>query len=98
MAGALHFLKKACLPQMPGGKAKRRRNMNLALLRLDRWAAGERRSLWDDAPHRKTGQRSSVHMKAKRMEVAIAFVERGMPARAINHLVSHGLAPGHSRC
>ena len=39
---------KACLEMLPGGAAKRRRNHNISANRLERWAVGERRSLWDE--------------------------------------------------
>ena len=90
---------KVCLPQLPGGKAKRNRNYNLTLTRLERWVAGVRRSLWDDMPHRSTKERtgekssSTEKAKAKRHEIAIAFTEHGMPARAIDRLVSLGMSP-----
>ena len=41
---------KACLPILPGGSAKARRNQSIVANRLERWAAGERKQLCDELP------------------------------------------------
>jgi hypothetical protein len=46
----LFMFSKTCLPQLPGGKAKAKRNLNIVSNRLARWRAGERLSLWNDMP------------------------------------------------
>ena len=46
----LWMFSKICLPHLPGGVAKSKRNLNRILTRLERWAAGERASLWHDLP------------------------------------------------
>ena len=87
---------KACLPALPGGKTKAKRNLNLLQTRFERWAAGERRSLWDDLP---TNSRSSkggadeAKAKERRQLAAVADAQHGMPGRAVRRLVSKGLAP-----
>ena len=87
---------KACLCQLPGGKAKRQRNVNLTLTRLERWAAGERRMLWEDMPRRKQSSNLPLHAvdaekdKAKRQLAAIALTQNGIPGRALDRLTSLG--------
>ena len=49
----LYMFPKACRPRMPGGKAKQKRNTAARVTRLERWAAGERATLWLDALRRK---------------------------------------------
>ena len=44
----LFMCPKTCLGVIPGGRAKQRRNHNLAANRLERWNLGERRALWDE--------------------------------------------------
>ena len=39
---------KVCLPPLPGGKAKENRNANIIAAKLERWAGGERISLWNE--------------------------------------------------
>ena len=90
---------KVCLPQLAGGKSKRNRNYNLIMKRLERWAAGERLSLWEDMPRRVDKEElaqdrmADARAKAKRHEAAIAFTQLGQPAKAVNRLVSLGMAP-----
>jgi len=67
--------------------------------RLERWAAGERLSLWEDMPRRVDKEElaqdrmADARAKAKRYEAAIAFAQVGLPAEAVNRLVSLGMAP-----
>ena len=92
----LFMFSKACLPALPGGKTKAKRNLNLIHTRLERWAAGERRSLWDDLPTRSGRSRKTVDpetAKARKQLAAVADAQHGMPGRAVKRLTSRGLAP-----
>ena len=44
----LFMFSKTCLPALPGGRAKEKRNQNVVTTRLRRWAAGERAMLWKE--------------------------------------------------
>ena len=44
----LYMICKTCIPQLPGGQKKTRRNINILISRLERWRAGERRTLWEE--------------------------------------------------
>ena len=44
----LWMFPKTSLAALPGGHSKRKRNRNILANRLDRWALGERRALWDE--------------------------------------------------
>ena len=88
---------KTCLPALPGGKVKAKRNLNITSTRLERWASGERRSRWDDIPSQKKAKtnRTPDPDKAKQAAqlAAIADTQHGLPGRAVNKLISSGLAP-----
>eukprot|EP00973_Karenia_brevis_P063840 8875285-Karenia_brevis.AAC.1 len=88
---------KACLPQLPGGKAKARRNLNIIRNRLERWQAGERRSLWDDIPVKfgKVGMKKFTEEQKlrRRQETCIAYCQNGMPGKAVDRLIGAELAP-----
>lgn len=90
---------KTCLQVLPGGQAKDKRNRNILTNRLDRWAAGERRTLWDEAMSKI--QRRTTHTKPlsaeqverKKHEEAVSLARRGLPGKAVQRLTSEGLAP-----
>ena len=89
---------KACLPILPGGRAKEQRNKNIIATKLERWAAGERASLWKELPLPKPKRRAKPKLDedaaaARREEEATSFVMRGLPAKAMSRLTSPGLAP-----
>ena len=44
----LFMFHKAGRPALRGGAAKKQRNRNIIATKLERWASGERRSLWDE--------------------------------------------------
>ena len=44
----LFMFSKTCLPALPGGRAKEKRNRNVVTTRLRRWAVGERATLWKE--------------------------------------------------
>ena len=48
----LLIVSKACLPALPGGKAKANRNKNILATKLQRWSGGERAALWTELPER----------------------------------------------
>ena len=94
----LWMFSKTCLPHLPGEVAKSKRNQNRILTRLERWAAGERGLLWQELPRLVGGKRrirelAAAQAKERRHQRAIAFDQHGMPGRAVNALVSAGLAP-----
>ena len=93
----LFMFSKACLPQLPGGKAKAQRNKNIVLSRLARWRSGERKTLWDDIPCRfkavNLGEASEEQKLKLKQEHCIAYAQNGMPSKAIDRLVGNGLAP-----
>ena len=87
---------KACLPRLPGGKAKANRNRNLVLNKLARWRGGERQALWDEIPGRRkrTEEPQSAEQKLKKSkENCIAYAQQGMPGKAIDRLMGASLAP-----
>jgi hypothetical protein len=96
----LYMFAKTCLPQLPGGRAKLRRNIAARSVRVERWTEGERLTLWQDAPRRKDPTRAD-HRRApddsrefqKRLDVAARYASLGMPGKAISRLTSEGLAP-----
>jgi len=94
----LMMFNKTCLPQLPGGKKKATRNTNIILSRLSRWEAGERKTLWDELANgtfvAKKGKPLSPEMElVRRQEIAMAYAEHGAPGKAVNRLISPGLAP-----
>ena len=82
---------KTCLAVLPGGAAKRRRNHNSSSNRLERWALGERRSLWDEvashrgAPRLDRRRTDEEKQQAARL-VAEQFARRGMPGKVVQRL------------
>ena len=88
---------KTCIPALPGGKAKARRNLEIILNRFARWNAGERRTLWDDAPlekHTSNNKPSSqTKEEERRQQTCIALAQQGMPGKAIDRLMGSMLAP-----
>ena len=94
----LFMLCKTCIPQLPGGQKKYRRNLNIIVSRLERWRAGERRTLWDELPSlvRRSGAKaaSSPEQDMKlRQERAMAYTMHGMPGKAVSRLTGPPLAP-----
>ncbi|CAE8723859.1 unnamed protein product, partial [Polarella glacialis] len=93
----LFMFSKTCLPQLPGGKTKFRRNLNMLIARLERWKSGERRVLWDDRPSNRQSKASQPptedHLARRRQETAIAYARQGMPGKAVSRLVDPPLAP-----
>ena len=95
----LYMFCKTCIPQLPGGQKKSRRNMNILVSRLERWKAGERRTLWDELPSliRRPAshtQASPELQKAQRQEKALALTMQGMPGRAFG---GSAIGARHSR-
>ncbi len=85
---------KACTPALPGGKAKKERNRNIIATKLERWAAGERKTLWDEIQEPKQSPNAKTNASnEKRKEAATAFARRGLPGKAVSRLVEPGLAP-----
>ena len=89
---------KTCLPHLPGWVAKSRCNHNRILTRLERWAAGERASLWSELPQligkrNVPTEQSAEQSKERRQQRAIALDQHGVPGKAVKALVSAGLAP-----
>ena len=94
----LMMFNKTCLPQLPGSKKNANREKNIILSRLSRWDDGERKTLWDElATGRFTAKKSkplTPEMElVKRQEAAMAYAEHGALGKAVNRLVSPGLAP-----
>ena len=94
----LMMFSKTCLPQLPGGKKKANRNKNTILCRLARWEDEERKTLWDELntgrfKAARTKQLSPEMELAKRQETAMAYAEHGAPGKAVDRLISLGLAP-----
>ena len=88
---------KVCLSVLPGGRSKQNRNNNILLSRLERWASGERRALWDEAcskiRKRKGGKgKSNEDEASRRQAIAIELSRRGMPSKAMQRLIGPGLA------
>ena len=88
----LWMFPKACLAVLPGGAAKQKRNGNILANRLERWLAGERRALWDEATR---GGRPGRRPRRGDAEDADAAAQRlqGLPGQAVQRLCSEGLAP-----
>ncbi|CAK8989954.1 Uncharacterized protein SCF082_LOCUS2056 [Durusdinium trenchii] len=83
----LFIFPKTCLPVLPGGRAKGRRNHNVIINRLERWGLGERRALWDEAvgkPRRPRGHISSL--EERQVTAAVQLACRGMPGKAMQRL------------
>ncbi len=94
----LFMFPKACLPALPGGKAKENRNRNILATKLERWAAGERGELWQELKPRARQTatqtvKSTAQDERDRAEVAVALARRGLPGKAVGRLVDPGLAP-----
>jgi hypothetical protein len=93
---------KACLAQQPGGKAKRRRNAAVLQNRLEQWQAGERATLWQNAPRYKETHPGSDSAKSdelrhketdRKRQAAVRLATQGMPGKAVKRLTSLGFAP-----
>ncbi len=89
----LFMFHKACTPALPGGKAKKQRNRNIIATKLERWAAGERASLWNEVEEPRQSTAKPTNSESKRQAAAVAFARRGLPAKAVSRLVDPGLAP-----
>ncbi len=104
----LFMFSKTCLPALPGGRAKEKRNQNVVGTRLRRWAAGERAALWAEvadergaqpgrggpAPgeRRKRASGSAEEEREKRQEEAVDLARRGFPKKALQRLAGPGVA------
>ena len=79
---------KTCLGVLPGGRAKQRRNQNLAANRLERWGLGERRGLWDEAVRgcQHKGPSSALDPEQQQVEAAMQLARRGLPGKALQRL------------
>lgn len=94
----LWMFSKTCLSVLPGGQAKKQRNANITANRLDRWAGGERKSLWDEVLPKASGSRrknasdSEAAQQHKRQEAAVSLARRGLPGKAVQRLSGPGLA------
>ena len=88
---------KVCFTVLPGGKSKQSRNNNILSSRLDRWAAGERLTLWRETCSkirtRKQRQEESEEAKTqRRQKVATELARRALPGKAMQRLSGPGLA------
>ena len=87
---------KTCLSVLPGGAAKRRRNHNISSNRLERWALGERRSLWDEAVRHAGGRPTRMRTDEEKQQaarlVAEQYARRGMPGKAVQRLAGPPVA------
>ena len=104
----LLMFSKTCLPALPGGRAKERRNRNLVATRLSRWAEGERAALWEEvreergerpgrrgpAPgeRRKREKGDAEEERTRRQEEAVDLARRGFPKKALQRLTGAGVA------
>lgn len=104
----LFMFSKTCLPALPGGRAKEKRNRNVVGNRLRRWAAGERATLWTEVAEERgeqpgragpvSGQRrkresgGADEERAKRQEEAVDLARRGFTRKALQRLSGPGAA------
>ena len=81
-----------CTPPR-GGKAHANAAANFTADRLSRWLAGERQSLWADAPSagRGSNRRSRRASTKQRETQAIAFAREGFDRKACAALVAEGI-------
>lgn len=81
---------KTCLGVIPGGKAKQRRNHNVAANRLERWGLGDRRGLWDEVVggrrHRQLGTDHGSDPAQRQRAAATQLARRGLPGKAMQRL------------
>ena len=100
----LWMFPKTCLmePQKGGSGHRRQRRMICTLQnRLERWQAGERSSLWEEArtEHQdrmgqsSTKKRSDKDIEKGKQQQALKYAAMGMPAKAVRSLTSIGMAP-----
>ena len=95
----LMMFPKVCLPALPGGKAKEQRNRNIVATRLERWANGERATLWkEEVPQssrqkRKKPTETEMQKENRLREECVSLAERGLAAKAVNRVVGPGPAP-----
>lgn len=83
----LFMFPRTCLGVLPGGRAKQRRNHNLAANRLERWGLGECRELWDEAVRgRQHKGPSSADPEQQQVEAAVQLARRGLPGKALQRL------------
>ena len=88
-----YMFPKTCLCRGDGSKAKKRRNSEARFTRLERWAAGERATLWEDAPRRKAATATAkkpdaAKEEATRIRNALKYAGLGMPGKAVSALTS----------
>ena len=100
------FPKTCLMEKKSGGGGQRRQKRALCELqnRLERWQAGERRGLWDEAlcAHEdRTGEppakkRSEKDVEKNQQQQAVKYAGLGMPAKAVMCLTTKGMAPADS--
>ena len=82
---------------LPCSLGRSKRNRNILANRLDRWALGERRALWDQALAATSLPQPALPDDAQEVErrqrAAIALSRKGLPGKAVQRLAGAGLAP-----
>ena len=90
-------LGRYCIAALPGGRSKPKRNRNILAKRLDRWALGERRALWDEAMAATSLPQPALPDDAQEVErhqrAAIALARKGLPGKAVQRLAGARHAP-----